>query len=756
MPYLPAVPVVSIQIFILAVMAALPANAQVNVLTDNYDNARTNSNLHETVLNKANVNPAQFGKLFSLPVTGAINTQPLYMQGVAIPGKGTHNVVYVATHHNDVYAFDADAPGDSLWHVNLGPSVPGGDFNVADLSELGVMGTPVIDPASHALYVAAYTKENGQYLFRLHALDISTGDESFGGPTVIQASLPGTSFFDAKNGQVPFDASQHLQRPGLALVNNTVYVAFGSHGDVGVYHGWLVGYNALNIQQQVSAYIATPDTSGGSFWQGGRAPAVDENGFIYLTTANGPADNKANFGESLVKLDSSSGALKLADWFTFDDWAKLNDTDSDYGSCGPVLTAANTVIAGGKEGVITLADRNNLGHLQSGNAGLIQSFPAIGFGIFNMAYWERPQSPVVYVRGFNDRVKAFRIVNGRFETTPFTQASFVAGLPYDGFAVSANNSADYSAILWNTATAEGDHNGPGILHAFAASNLSQELWNSEMNPVRDRLGTLAKFMAPTVANGKVYVPTFSGELVVYGLRTPKALVAAVVNAASGVGGSVAPGELVTVYGSGLGPAQLAGPVLTSSGTLSRAIADTQVLFNGVAAPLIYTRSDQVAAIVPNSVSSASTVSVQVKYQGQGTTPVSVSVAKTMPGLFTLEESGSGQGAILNQDATINTTANPAERGSIVVLYGTGQGLSDPDWAEDLLASAPLPQPLSPVSVTIGGQKAEILYGGAAPGLAGLIQINARVPAGIQAGAAVPVQVAIGTARSQPGVTLAVK
>lgn len=756
MPYFPAVRAVSIQILILALAAGLSADAQVNVLTDNYDNARTNSNLHETLLNKANVNPTQFGKLFSLPVNGAINAQPLYMQAVAIPGKGSHNVVYVATHHNDVYAFDADAPGDSLWHANLGPSVPGADFNIADLSELGVMGTPVIDTASNALYVVAYTKENGKYFFRLHALDLGTGGEMFGGPTEIQASLPGTSPLDASNGQVPFDASQHLQRPGLALFNNTVYVAFGSHGDVGVYHGWLVGYNAFNIQQQVSAYIATPDTSGGSFWQGGRAPAVDENGFIYLTTANGPADNKANFGESLVKLDTSSSALTLADWFTFNGWAKLNDTDSDFGSCGPVLTAENTVIAGGKEGVITLADRNNLGHMQTGDAGLLQSLPAIGFGIFNMAYWERPESPVLYLRAFNGPVKAFRMVNGRFQTAPFTQASFVAGLPYDGFAVSANNSADYSAILWNTATADGDHNGAGVLHAFAASNLSQELWNSEMNPVRDRLGTLAKFTAPTVANGKVYVATFSGELVVYGLRTQKALVAAVVNAASGMSGSVAPGEMVTVYGSGLGPPKLAGPVLTSAGTLSRAVANTQVLFNGEAAPLIYTRSDQVAAIVPNSVSSASTVSVQVKYQGQGTTPVSLNVAKTMPGLFTLEESGSGQGAFLNQDATINTTANPAERGSIVVLYGTGQGLSDPDWAEDVLASQPLPHPLSSVNVTIGGQKAEILYAGAAPGLAGLIQINARVPAGIQAGAAVPVKVVIGTAGSQPGVTLAVK
>jgi len=754
MTRLAAVPSVALLLLFLALYPAFSVDAQVNVLTDNYDNARTNANLHETVLNKANVNPAQFGKLFSLPVNGFINAQPLYVHGVTIPGKGTHNVVYVVTHHNDVYAFDADSPGDSLWHVNLGPSVT--DFNISDLVELGVMGTPVIDPATNTLYAVAYTKESGSYFFHLHALDITTGDEKFGGPTEIKATLPGTSYYDAKNGQVSFDASQHLQRPGLLLLNNTVYVAFGSHGDVGVYHGWLLGYNAANIQQQVSAFISTPDSSGGSFWQGGRGPAADENGYIYLTTANGPADNIANFGESLVKLETSSGGLKLADWFSFDYWAQLNDVDADFGSCGPVLTAAGTVIGGGKEGVIVVADRNNLGHMQNGNVQLLERFQAIGFGILNMAYWERPASPVVYVRAYNDAVKAFRMVNGRFETTPFTKTTFVAGLPYDGFAVSVNGSADDSAILWVTATPDGDSNGPGVLHALAASDLSKELWNSEMNSVRDRLGDLAKFTAPTIANGKVYAPTFSNQLVVYGLPPQKAFVAAVVNAASGLGGSVAPGELVTVYGSGLGPSVLNGPVLTSSGTLSRTIANTQVLFNGVAAPLVYTRSDQVAAIVPNAVKGESSLSVQVQYQGQGTTPVPLNVSATMPGLFTLDESGRGQGAILNQNATINMVNNPAARGSIVVLYGTGQGASDPDWAEDVLATSPLPQPVNPVTVTIGGQKADILYAGAAPGMAGLMQINARVPAQIQPGNAVPVVVTIAGNKSQTGVTLAVK
>ena len=708
------------------------------------------------MLNTLDVEPSQFGKLFSVPVNGAINAQPLYLQGVAIPGKGTHNVVYVATHHNDVYAFDADTQGDSLWHTNLGPSVPSTDYNVDDLNEIGILSTPVIDAVTNTLYAVALTKEDGNPIYRLHALDDTTGVEKFGGPTVIEATVPGTSLFDSHNGQIAFDSSQHLQRPGLLLLNNVVYIGFGSHDDIGIWHGWFLGYKASDIQQQVSALNTSTDGWGASIWQGGRAPAVDDQGNIYWGTGNGSFDGERDLAESFVKLDTSAGIPVVSDWFAPDNWAALTDLDNDLGSCGPILMEAGLVVGGGKEGVIYVMNPRNMGHTQPGNGQIVQHFPAVGFGIFNMAYWERRGGPILYLRGNNDAVKAFKFANGLFQTTPFTQSGFTAGLPYDGFAVSANGSAPYSAILWVTSTLGGDDNGPGTLHALSAMDLSKELWNSDMNAARDSLGTLAKFTAPTIVNGKVYVPTFSNKLVVYGLLAQKQLIGDVVNAATNLGGAVAPGELVVVYGSGLGPATLAPAELDSSGRLNRSVGGTQVLFNETAAPLVYARADQVAAVVPNSVVGQQTISVQVQYQNQSSPSFTLPVVETLPGIFTLDQTGRGQGAILNQDNSINGRLNAAPRGSVVVLYATGQGVSDPDWPEDELGAEPLPKPVKLVKVTIGGQTGEILYAGAAPGMAGVIQVNVRIPAGTKAGIAVPIVLSVGTASSQPGVTLAVQ
>jgi len=739
----------------LALVAGGPAGAQNNVLTVNYGNARTNTTMNERVLNTLNVNATQFGKLFSLPVGGYINAQPLYVQNVAIPGKGTHNVVYVVTLHNDVYAFDADTQASPLWHINLGPSVPAQEFQVADLAEIGILSTPVIDDTTNTIYVVALTEENSNYIYRLHAFDIATGEEKFGGPTVIAGSAPSQNA-NSVNGLYSFDASQHLQRPGLLLLNNVVYLAFGSHNDTGNFHGWLMGYNAGNIQQQMSVFLTSAHGWGASIWQGGRGPVADEQGNVYAVTGNGSYDGSADWGMSVMKLDTSSGTPTVTDWFTPDNWQTLDDMDSDFGSCGPVLTSSGTVIAGGKEGILNVLDTQNMGHMQAGNGQVLQRFQAIGFGIFNMAYWERLGSPIVYLRAYNDAVKAFQMNAGQFGTKPFTQSQFTAGLPFDGMAVSVDGTAQFSAILWITATANSDNSGAGILHALSASDVSKELWNSDMNASRDSLGNLAKFTAPTIANGKVYVPTFSNRLVVYGLLTQTKLIGEVVNSASGLSGSVAPGEMVVIYGSGLGPAQLAGAQVDSSGKLSTNVAGTQVLFNNTAAPLIYTRADQVAAVVPNAVAGEATVSVQVQYKGQNTPTFSTSVAETAPGIFTLDQSGQGQGAVLNQDNSVNGAANPAPRGSVVSLWATGQGLSDPDWAEDVLASSPLPQPKNKVNVNIGGQWAQILYAGAAPGMAAVIQVNAKVPWGIKPGSKVPVVLRIGEGLSQSGVTMAVQ
>src|SRR5260370_5415303 len=231
---------------ILSVLMETPAHAQIKVLTATYGNARTNANQNETVLNPLNVNAAQFGKVFSLPVGGYINAQPVYGPNVAIPGNGTHNAVYVVTLQNDVYAFDADTQQSALWHLNLGPSVPGSDYQVSDLTEIGILSTPVIDDTTNTIYVVAHSKERGNYIYLLHALDIATGEEKFDGPTIVVGSAPSQNA-GSHNGQYSFDASQHLQRPGLLFLNDIVFIAFGSDSDTGNFHRWVVGYNSANI-----------------------------------------------------------------------------------------------------------------------------------------------------------------------------------------------------------------------------------------------------------------------------------------------------------------------------------------------------------------------------------------------------------------------------------------------------------------------------------------------------------------------------
>jgi len=752
---------------LIASSLAAQVNLNVNVLTDNYNNARTNANLNETILSTLNVNSAQFGKLFSLPVNGAINGQPLYVQGLGIPSKGTHNVVYVTTHHNEVYAFDADTQGSPLWQVNLGPSVPGTDFNVADLTEIGILSTPVIDITTNTLYVVAFTKESGTHVYRIHALDITTGEEKFGGPTVIAATAPGNYNLDSHNGQIAFNPNNHLQRPGLALLNNTVYIAFASHDDVDLWHGWLMGYNAASLQQ-VSVFLVTPNGWGAGIWQGGRAPVIDDEGNIYVSTGNGSFDTGGDYGESFIKFGTSTGIPTVTDWFTPDNYANLTDLDSDLGSCGPILSRLGWLIGGGKEGIIYLMDQHNLGHTQTGNGQILQHFQAIGFGIFNLAFWDRLGGPTLYLRADADVVKAFRIVNNQFQTTPVSQSSAGGALPFDGMAISANGSAGYSGILWVTLTQNGNNDGAGTLHAYSAVDLTQELWNSGMNAARDGLGTLAKYTAPTVVNGKVYVPNFSGSLMVYGLLSQNtaasavpsspAAIGEVANAASEYGGPVAPGEMVSIFGSGLGSSTLVtdAEVSTTPGKLSYNIKGTQVMINGAAAPLLYAREDQVAAVIPYSAAGQKSLSLQVQYQGQRTATMQIPIAPTAPGLFTLDRSGSGPGAILNEDTSINSPANPAVRGSIVALYGTGQGQTDPGGQEDEIPGDALATVVSTVQVTIGGQPADLLYAGTAPTLAGVMQINVRVPSGIKPGSAVPVVVTIGGVKSQPGVTIALQ
>ena len=339
-------------------LAGIGSTQLAGVFTNRYDNARSGLNNQETILTPSNVTVGQFGRLFVLAVDGQVYSQPLYMQNVSIPSQGTHNVVFVATQHDSVYAFDADAPTASpLWQVSFLDSSSGvttvpcadvygtgaGDCDISP--EIGITSTPVIDPVGGTLYVTAKTREplgtpsctaNGSYdyCYRLHALDVTTGAEKLGGPVVITGSVPGTSPVDSVNGIVPFGAFRHLQRPGLLLLNGLLYIGFGSHGDVDPYHGWLMAYDATNLQQ-TAIFNVTPDGTEGAIWQGGGGVSADESGYIYVVTANG--DFNANTGgidysDSVLKNASSIRAIPNPDYFIPFDQATLAEDDLDLGS----------------------------------------------------------------------------------------------------------------------------------------------------------------------------------------------------------------------------------------------------------------------------------------------------------------------------------------------------------------------------------------------------------------------------------------
>lgn len=720
------------------VSALLPAQS---VLTGNYDNSRTNANLTETVLSPASVKPGSFGKLFTLSVDGQIYAQPLYLQNVAVSGpggsgRGTHNVLYVCTMHNSVYAFDADTPSVPLWSVNLGPAVPTDNYTSDDgeytdiTPENGILGTPVIDPSSGTLYAVAANFENGQYIYRLHALDTGSGAEKYSAPSVIQATVAGTG--DASvSGNISLDASQHLQRPGLLLLNSVVYVSFGSHGDAVPFHGWMLGYNAHNVQSQVAVFNATPNGGGGSFWQSGRAPAADSNGNIFAVSSNGDTNETSNYGDNVLRLDAKS--LTVQDWFAPFNFQFLNDTDDDLGACGAVLIdGTNYLVTGGKQGVFYLLDTTSFGHVAANDGEILQSVDTRNPGIFNMALWNRPDGPLLYLHTINSGITAYRLHGDQFTTSPVAQSFSGFAVPFQGMAISANGVIPGTGVLWVLATNTYPLPARAILHAYNADTLG-EIWNSDMLST-DSAGNWMKFVNPTVANGKVYVPTASNQVVVYGTGGNFAAaptVTGVVNAASYARAPLAPGEIVAILGMNLGPVNLSLGTFDQNGVLPSQLGGTQVMFNGVSGPLIYSSATAVAAIVPYEVSGSESITVQLLYNGLGSANIAMAAAAAAPGIFTADASGSGPGAVLNADYSLNTPDNPAQAESIVVIYATGGGQTKPAATTGSLTTAAAAL-ASDVQVTVGGQTATVLYAGNAGGeVAGALQLNVRLPNGVR-------------------------
>ena len=433
---------------------ALSGFAQVSVLTQHNDLARTGQNLSESILNTSNVNVASFGKLFWRTVDGYVYAQPLYVSNLLVGGK-TRNVLYVATEHNSVYAFDADDPAQAvpLWHVNLGTPVPSQDICVIsgntnpqncpylDInSEIGITSTPVID--SGIMYVVARTKtgSNG-YHFVLHALDITSGAEQPSSPMEITGQVMGNGL-GSSNGILAFDPAYHLQRPGLLLMNGVVYIAFGSVGDIGTFHGWMMGYDATTLQQTM-IFNVTPNGKDGGIWEAGQGLVGDGLNSIYVMTGNGAFDANSSgrdYGDSILKMDTSSG-LVVSDYFTPSNQAALFDHDTDLGSGGPVLLPGTSLVVGiGKDKLFRVVDTTNMGRFNSGFDGDVQEFTASSDDYLGSpVYWDSPNNgPVVYLWGSHDFLTAYKLAGGQFQTTPATQSTVQNST---GFA----NSAPYTA-----------------------------------------------------------------------------------------------------------------------------------------------------------------------------------------------------------------------------------------------------------------------------------------------------------------------
>jgi hypothetical protein len=496
--------------------------AGANVLTYHNDVARTGQNTNETILTPANVASVNFGQLYTYAVDGFVYAQPLVMTNLTIPGRGIHDVVFIATEHDSVYAFDAntnatgnDAP---LWHTSfINPaagvtSVSSADVGCSDLvPEVGISGTPVIDPSTGTLYVEAKTKEIGTngtaILHRLHALDVSTGVEKFGGPAQVHAGVPGSGDGNDGAGLVPFDPLRQLNRCGLLLSRGVVYIASASHCDAGPYHGWLIGYNAQTLAFS-NLFNSTPNGGLGGFWQGGGGPACDSSGNIFLETGNGTYDGATNqdYGDSFLKLSPTKRTMTVADYFTPDNQQDLADNDLDLGAGAPVLlpdsvgsiSHPHLLVGAGKEGTIYVVDRDQMGGFSSTKNGALQSISnSIGGSFDTPAYFNNN----IYYIGAGDSVKAFSVTNGVVTTSPSMQNT--AWFVFPGATPSISANGNQNAILWAIQAWGYGGNGPAVLRAFDATNLTAELYNSyvaNQNP-----GPAVKFTVPTVANGKVYV-----------------------------------------------------------------------------------------------------------------------------------------------------------------------------------------------------------------------------------------------------------
>lgn len=495
------------------------------MFTYHADKYRSGVNYQELAISASTLNTNSFGKLFALPVDGQVYSQPLYVANLAF-GSVYHNVVYVATEHDGVYAFDADNQGTPLWYtsfinpkngITTRPQPPKGLIS----PEMGITSTPAIDLAGNTIYVAAVTVEQGMVKHRLHALDLLTGAEKFGGPVQIAGSYSGATF----------DSSRQLQRPALLFLNGVVYVAFGSMGDALPYQGWIFGYTVSNGTLQQSAVLCTAPTGNqAAIWMSGGGPAADDAGNIYVATGNGPFNldqGGKDAGETVLKLN---GSLQIVDYYTPSNWNSLNGPDWDLGSAGIMLPpfqagalVPNLIVVGGKDALMYLINRDNLGKYNANNDPAVQKI-ALGSPEPTNGNWFTPAAwqSWMYFGAANDSLKQYQFSSGLLSGSPTSQSAAKFNYPGTTPMISANGTSGIVWALDNSAYFGGTPNGgvntpgPAILHAYKADDLTTELYNSTQAGSRDITGVAIKFTAPTIANGHVYIGG-AGQVTVYGV-----------------------------------------------------------------------------------------------------------------------------------------------------------------------------------------------------------------------------------------------
>jgi hypothetical protein len=491
----------------LTVLARLP------VTTWHYDNARTSANTWETILTPSNVNSASFGKRFTQPVDGFVVGHPLYLPSVIIAGQGVYNVVYVATMHDSVYAFDADnANAPPLWVTSIFSYSPAGATSVpatvkrnagtTGWTELGIISTPVIDPATNTLYLVAETYENLNVVHRLHALDVTTGLEKFGGPTTIAAS------YTVNGKTTTFADLYEMNRPGLLLANGHIYIAWGSNGNNAYSQGWVLSYNAATLQQE-GTYTAEPGKLLASIWQKGAGLSADSNGNIYAEAAEGFYAPDTNLSSSVLKLSQIGTTVALADWFTPYNQQYLSSNDLDLNDAVLILPDQpglypHELIAEGKEGTIYVLNRDNMGQFCStctaGDTQIVQEIQGAAKQSGNPVYWNN----TVYFTAQSSPVSAYTLSNGALIVPPTVQSVKVGGGSHAIITANGN----FNGVLWIV-------NGPS-LWAMDAKTLKTLYTSDQAANSRDTLPALAHFATPIAADGKVFIGT-QNSLVVYGL-----------------------------------------------------------------------------------------------------------------------------------------------------------------------------------------------------------------------------------------------